>query len=259
MKKIIFSLLFILSLNNSYATPQTADLLISNGDTIPIYPFIVEQYLKINPAKGQAFRDYLLETFPKSTAHLRGYQAMFELKNDSLFLLKIFSGTTDKYAINLDILFNKKDKIFADWYSGEITNPENCLMPDYGNKWGGFYEYETDFTFEKGVLKSIVKYKNEAKFSEYTESDKLIDYIASNMNYTNIKALDYDVKVMVKIDDVDKNGRITKASVLKSYNDEYDTEAIRIIQSIPQWEVWIRRGKVQHKPYIIPVIFSVDR
>ncbi|MBK5723057.1 hypothetical protein JGH11_19500 [Dysgonomonas sp. Marseille-P4677] len=62
--------------------------------------------------------------------------------------------------------------------------------------------------------------------------------------------------MITRIDDVDNNGKITKVSVPRGYNNEYDQEAIRVIKSIPQWQVIKRRGEKIHIPWTIPVIFE---
>lgn len=174
---------------------------------------------------------------------------MLEVKNDSLFIVKAYG----KEDIDLLIIFGKRTNIFAGWYSGILTNPKNLLISEHAG-WGGFYEYETDFKFENGILKDVQIYHNEIKPSIYTNSDTLMNFIKTNIIYDNVKPVKGKIRVQLTIEDVDNSGRITKVSVLRGY-DGYNEEAIRVIKSIPQWEVIIRRGKKMRRPWSVPVYF----
>jgi hypothetical protein len=99
------SLMLSLSLWSSelLGSPQTPDYIIIKGDTIPTYNLLLESYLqKLDTVEAQrlfglAFRD------GASTNCWRGYQAIYLLQNDSLFLVNI---------INCGALTNKTiDKI----------------------------------------------------------------------------------------------------------------------------------------------------
>ncbi|MBK5723058.1 hypothetical protein JGH11_19505 [Dysgonomonas sp. Marseille-P4677] len=177
MKKVVVFLFFLLCSIISYATPQMGDLLIYKGDTIRIYPFLLDDYLSQSPSK-EAFHEKNKGIRLSSTACWRGHQAVFEVKGDSLFLQKVYG--IDKQEMDLTVLFDQKEDIFFDWYTGTITNPWNRLIYDHNSGWGGFYEYETDFIIEAGILKYIKKYHNTIKSSIYTEGDTLMRFIKSN-------------------------------------------------------------------------------
>lgn len=250
MKKIFLFILFILSYGYNYGTPQVGDRLVYKGETIAIYPFILEQYIENSPDKEQIY-DNIKSSLLTSTACGRGFRALFEIRNDSLFLQKAYG----KKEIDLSEIFGKKDNIFVDWYSGILTSPKNSLIYDH-DSWGGFYEYETDFNIRNGMLKGIQEFHNEIKPSVYTNSDTLISFIKKNIDYKNIKSAAKS-RVIVKIEDVDSDGRITKVSILRRHKDnDYNNKAIRVIKSIPRWQVIVRRGKKEHRPWVIPIVFE---
>lgn len=74
--------------------------------------------------------------------------------------------------------------------------------------------------------------------------------------YKNIKSA-ADSRVIVKVEDVDNDGKITKVSTLRGYKDnDYNNEAIGVIKSIPKWQVIVCRVKKEHRPRVIPIIFE---
>lgn len=251
MKNIVVFILFLLFCNHCYPTPQAADRLIYNNDTIRIYPFILDKYVNASPDKELIYSQ-IKESFVLSTGCWRGFIAVFEIRNDSLFLQKAYG----EKAIDLSVIFGKPDNIFVDWYSGTLTSPKNLLIYEHDG-WGGFYEYETDFSFKNGILKKVEEFHNKIVPSIYTDSssDTLMNFIKSNIDYTKIKIPKQKIRVIVRIDDVDENGRIDKVTVVRGH-DGYNEEAIRVIKLIPQWQMIIRRGKKVHRPWTVPVFFT---
>lgn len=249
MKNIIILILFLASHSYCYSTPQVGDLLIYNNDTISIYPFILDQYIENSPNK-EAIYSEIKKVSISSTACWRGYIAVFEIKNDSLFLQKAYG----KKDIDLRLIFGKSNNIFLNWYSGTMTSPKDLIIYEHDG-WGGFYEYETDFSFENGILKKTEKHHNTIIPSEYTNPDTLMNFIKSHIDYSKITIPNEKIKVTVRVEGVDKDGKINKLSVIKGH-ESYNDEAIRVIKSIPRWQIIYRRGKMIHKRWSIPVIFE---
>lgn len=251
MKRLIIILSLSLSYSIVYATPQIGDLLIYKGDTIRVYPFMLDSLFHNNHTFFEENRSIQLS----SSACWRVYQAVFEVKNDSLFLQKIYGA--EKQEMDMTSVFNKQGDVFLGWYSGILTSPRDLKIYDHSG-WGGYYEYETDFVFEKGILKNVSEYHNTIKPSVYTDlsTNVLANFIKSNIDYDNIKPISYRMRISVRIDNVDENGKITDVSVLRRFNEEYDREAVRVVRSIPQWQVIIRRGELIQIPWNIPVLFE---
>src|SRR5258705_13353275 len=130
--------LFILSLSLSSprlsASPQMPDYIIYKNDTIVIYHLLLEDYFHKTGVSDQgqlfglSFRDN------SSTSCWRGYQAIYIIENDSLFLKYILSCGELRYrGDSIDI--NKSDKkikeifgskvinkkVYIDWYTGGIS------------------------------------------------------------------------------------------------------------------------------------------
>lgn len=122
--------------------------------------------------------------------------------------------------------------------------------------WGGTFENETDFVFDKGILKEVKEFRNTVVSSPYTVSQKVIEFFKSNINYKDLPPLKERIRVITKITSVDKNGKISNVEIIRGYNDAYDKEAIRVVKSIPKWEYVERRGKIINRGWALPITFE---
>lgn len=137
--KLFFKTFFFLISIHCFGSPQIPDYIIYKKDTIPTYNLIVENYLQsLNPNEdklfGLSFRNST-EGLGTSLNCWRGYQAIYEVENDSLFVKHIIScfELKDNKKINIfesqermNKIFGEKvknGKVFVDWYSGIINFP----------------------------------------------------------------------------------------------------------------------------------------
>ena len=117
-----------------FASPQIPDYIIYKNDTIVTYNLLVEQYLQDNEIIqtdklfGLSFRD------GASFNCWRGYQAIYKIDNDSLFLVDMINcgerrnGKIDTAASaqKMKAVFKDKvvnGKVYIDWFSGDISFP----------------------------------------------------------------------------------------------------------------------------------------
>ncbi|GEM_PF-1046500 len=147
--KILVFLVAIIAGKYIYATAQVPDYLIYKGDTLPIFSNPLEQYFQ---KKGNR----LLLDFVGcvSTACWRGYKAIWELKNDSLFLRQITSchqncGIQTRDA-NLKLMFGT-DRVFAKWFTGKIIVPQGKLVQYVHMGYASIYEKELHLFFRNGI------------------------------------------------------------------------------------------------------------
>src|SRR5690606_14095634 len=110
----------------------------------------------------------------------RGYQAIYQVENDSIFLKEIFrcgelrSGLPiDREASRKKIidLFGKQIKnqrVFLDWYSGEFSLPKGSLL-----RWDGVFHK----TFDKETLVQIEsgKVKSASEITNYEDAPDRIN------------------------------------------------------------------------------------
>ncbi|WP_417444005.1 hypothetical protein [Joostella sp.] len=216
----IFVIVILFLSQNSFASPQMPDYIIYKGDTIPIYNLILEKYFqKIEKSDkgslfGLKFRD------GASFNCWRGYQAIYEIENNSLYLKNIIDcgeKKIDKSASEnrMNEIFGNKvinGKVYIDWFSGDFTIPNGELL-----RWDGVFHK----TFEKGILIKV----NNGKVSEISKVENYIDdpkrinrkygdtiskvmfNELNKLNWNNKKDFDCSEKYLVTIG---KSGEVTK-------------------------------------------------
>jgi hypothetical protein len=236
-------------------TAQIPDFLIYKGDTLSIYANPLESYFDSISRPDSIFDQYGYH----STACWRGYIGYWELKNDSLFLIEIHG---DSVKIDLSLIFKDRktdNKIFADWVDYSILNPYGKLILYEHMGYGSIYEFEREFIFSKGILTGVKKYDNsKSRKCKFTENLELLKkYIQENINYSNIADEPYEeARVYVQILSVTEDGRIDSIKVIRGWDKERDNEAIRVVKSIPEWDVLYKHGEQFHITWTIPVIFG---
>ena len=168
-QNLIIIFLLLSSIVDLKASLQVPDYSIIGKDTLPIYQLILEDYLHsiehrvdIDSLFGFSFRDDLVYGIA-STSCWRGYQAVYSLENDSLFLKYIIPcnslrklGADDIDSSNKQVLkvFQdkvKNNKVFIYWFSSEFAIPKG--KPIW---WGGvfttIYDNEELYSIRKGIL-----------------------------------------------------------------------------------------------------------
>lgn len=130
------------------ATEQQPDYLIIDRDTVPIFNNPLEQYF--DKSNTREIPDF--ENPCWSTACWRGYKAYWELKNDSLFLLRITScveGCKAAKDANLIKMFGSP-LVFASWYFGTLTIPRGSFFSAYSMGYSAIYENEERIEINAG-------------------------------------------------------------------------------------------------------------
>lgn len=166
--------------SKAIASPQMPDYLIYGNDTIATYNLILEQYLQQQDSTeteqlfGLTFRE------GASFNCWRGYQAIYKIENDSLFLVSIIgcgelrNGRIDKAQSNekINSIFGgkfKNGKVYIDWFEGYINFPLNNEIL----RWDGvFYKI---FEREKVLSISNGQIKKDEDFDNYIDGPKRID------------------------------------------------------------------------------------
>ncbi len=254
MKKLTILIIILLCANNIKASksPQLPDYLIYKGDTLVVYSLILENYFNsINSIdKGEIFGLKFREG--ASFNCWRGYQAIYEIINDTLFVKGIIDcgERYSKEEINtkesnekLKLIFKNKfknDRVLADWFTGEFSLPKGDVL-----RWDGvFYK-----SFEKEVLVSI----KEGKVVNTFEIENYIDFPnRANRRYNDKPAILVFNKLKLlnwkELDDKDcseeyliiigENGTIEKVSMYA-----YKEEEIKDFWELGEYNYCIRSIK----------------
>lgn len=246
----------------TFATGQIPDILIYHGDTLYIYANPLEDLYTKKKSRPNFFGK---KPHCNSTACWRGYQAKWQIINNELYLTEILSCcyTEDKTKANLARLFGKKfvnGKVKADWFSGKIISPQGKELYYVHMGYNSIYEKELEFSFKQGQIIGTKIYNNsKSKQSIYSQDEELLsNYIYTKINWADLPELHKQVvKIFVQFSANDK-GIIDSLKILKGYDSLFDNEAIRVVKSIPEWDIYYRHEKHERSYWTLPIVFSED-
>ncbi len=194
MKHILAIIFGLFVWNSVFATGQVPDYLIMGKDTVAIFSNPLEQYFeKIGNRELVGFKGC------GSTACWRGYKAIWELKNDSLFLIAITSchkreWCQDSKDADLQKMF-ERDYVFADWFTGTIMVPQGKRVQYFHMGYASIYERELHISFKNGLQTKERTVSNE-KIANKIELEKKQMEIAKKVQDT----LFCQVKVKIEWD-----------------------------------------------------------
>ena len=251
-----------ISIIKLFATAQIPDILIHNGDTLSIFANPLEQLYEKDTIRPDFFGK---KEGCMLTACWRGYQAEWIIIDNQLFLTGIYSCCyyEDKIKADLKQLFGNKcidGKVKADWFTASIIAPKGKRLYYVHMGYGSLYEKELELQFEKGKLIGSKTYDNsKSKQSDYSQdSEILLDFIYSNINWDKLPKNNKTIKVYIQFSS-NENGIIDSAIVMRGYSKIYDQEALRVVKSIPEWDIYYRRGVHERRGWNIPIIFSAEK
>lgn len=186
MKKAIISIIGILWINLAFGTGQIPDYLILEKDTIAIFSNPLEQYFE------QIGKRELIDfSGCGSTACWRGYKAIWQIRNDSLFLNKITSchkNCRDSNDANLKAMFGNNIP-FAEWVNGNLVAPKGKRLKYIHIGYASIFEKEQIFKIKNGKVKKIkIKVnKKEARQIYKEHQTKEITKLALDTIFQTIK------------------------------------------------------------------------
>lgn len=242
------------------ATGQIPDRLIYQGDALLLFANPLQQLEGFDTSMENLFREKAQDA-SFSTACWRGYVAQWMLIDNQLFLDNIYSCDNDDIAADLNKLFGSRcinGRVKADWVNGEIISPQGKCLYYVHDGYESFYEREIGFTFRNGILMDTKHYDNsKTKMSEYgKDMKKLRDFIYQNIRWDSIPLKD-DAIVRV-IFSANENGVIDQVKVVRGADDVYNKEAVRVIKSIPEWDVYFKHGRLVRKLFGFSISFSQE-
>jgi len=205
------------------------DYIIYRKDTIATYNLILEQYFqrheKIQSEKlfGLSFRD------GASLNCWRGYQAIYKIDNDSLFLVDIINcgerrgGQIDKTASaeKMKAIFSDKvvnDKVYINWFSGDISFPLNNKILRWDGVFYTIYEKETVINVFNGKIvkaENVENYVDNPKAINRRDKTKVSDLLFKKLKkikWKNVDSVDCSEKYLVTID---KDGKVSVVTMLE--------------------------------------------
>jgi hypothetical protein len=231
-KNIISIIIFLVTPLGLLASPQIPDYIIYEKDTIATYNLILEQYLQQQDVEETGKLSGLIFRNGASLNCWRGYQAVYKIENDSLFLTDIINcGELSNGKINkvqsvgkiktifADRLIN--DKVYIDWFDGKINFPLINKILRWDGVFYKIFEKEKVITISKGIVEKIEdvnNYIDDPNRINRRDKNKVSEFLFKKLKKTkwkNSNDFDCSEKYLVKIDE---KGNISKVSML--YSDE---------------------------------------
>lgn len=238
--KIVLSLILAVFSFKIYASPQMPDYIIYKNDTIATYNLLVEQYLQKH---DQTNREQLFGLTFRDGASFncwRGYQAIYKIQNDSLFLSDIINcgsirnKTFDRSASlqKMHAIFGNKlvgDKVFIDWFSGELSFPLTNKLLRWDGVFYRIYEEEKVLNLLEGKLLKVENVNNYTNVPKGIDrhynikiSDILFKYI-KKVKFKNTDDCDCSEKYLITINEYGKIANV-KTVKYKSVDEIVDIE-----------------------------------
>ncbi|WP_019943582.1 hypothetical protein [Dyadobacter beijingensis] len=209
-----------------FASPQIPDYIVYGKDTVQTYNLILERYLqrhdtiKTDQLFGLSFRD------GANFNCWRGYQAIYGIQNDSLFLVAIIScGELKNGKFNrsqsidkISSIFGRRfenGKVFIDWFDGNISFPLSNKVLRCDGIFNTTFEKEKVLLISKGLLTKIEEvsnYVDSRNGIDRRDKEKIPDIIFKELKkkWKNQKEFDCSDKYVVTID---SNGYISEVKM----------------------------------------------
>ena len=265
MKPSILVLLIVTLLNSFGAASITgSNLIVYKGDTLSLFDYPLEQLYEKGTIRPNLFGDQKGCSLFGAGG---GYVAKWEITDNMLYLTGIYSCcyNNDSVKANLKDLFGEKcinGRVKATWVNGKMYSPLGRLLYCFPEGLHSIYENEVEFMFVNGALTGCKKLDNsKTKRSRYTDNQKLLhEYLKKSIKRENLPESDsVKRKVFVHVISSNENGKIDSVRIGRGVNELYDKEAIRIVKSIPDWDILYRHGEKVNYEWIVPVVFDITR
>lgn len=138
-------------------TAQARERLLFNGEEIWMASLPLNLYLQN--------RGYIKFVSP-STDCWRGYRGQWEVVDNKLYLTGLTAYIAEDITADINYLFPGQNKVFADWFTGEIRIPKGELL-DYVHKgFSSLYSNDLFLVFENGILTKQYEIDNSERFLE---------------------------------------------------------------------------------------------
>lgn len=222
MRHILTFIFGLIMTNSVFATGQVPDYLIYKGDTVAIFSNPLEQFFE-----GTGKTELIDFVGCGSTACWRGYKAIWELKNDSLFLRQITSCHKDCGLEIKDADLNKMfgtDNVFAFWFTGKLLIPQGKRVQYIHMGYASIYESELHISFKNGLktnektvsnkkIADKIKFENKQRQIAKSVQDTLFYQVQQKVEWDTIKTPWYDLCAKKYILTYNRKGKLKKVWV----------------------------------------------
>ncbi|MCS6954982.1 MAG: hypothetical protein RMJ53_07675 [Chitinophagales bacterium] len=241
-----------------FATKQIQDIIIIGADSFSLFSSPLEKYFEFIGSRNIPFMGY-------STGCIKGYQAIWNIENDSLFLLKIRSCSywKDNISVDLKKLFGtSSDKIFFKWYSDTLNIRYGKIIRYRSGDGQMIYEFEKLIVIRSGHVIKTISYNSIVRDSKFLPRENLTEmleiitgHIRQHINWKVISTKHQKAKHLVKIK-IDKNGKIYS---VKTTDSTLEDELSRILFAMPNWEIIQIKNQPQEELFYFNIEYNKNK
>jgi hypothetical protein len=255
-----------------FSATQVPDICIIKNDSTHIDTLITFSYPLEDYFEKIGTRDLPGFKSCESNACTRGYQAVWLVENDSLFLLNIqgcneYMSWCDEASLpNLHLMFgrqSKNNRVYADWVNGKYIFFEGDEIPYLKKQ---LFNAERILSFKNGKLKRTKRYLNvkprKKSFGvEENTPEFLLSFIQQNINWKAIPKKDpskwiTDIEVLIK-----KNGYTQlsiKTTGSKSFKAAVEKELSRCLKNF-RWFQYRQSGSRIEVSFVVKAQFDNEK
>lgn len=97
------------------------------------------------------------------------------------------------------------------------------------------------------------------KMPEFTGGQEaLVNYLMKNIKYPEEEIKEGNEGVVYVSFIIDKDGKVTNAHIVKGVNDNFNNEALRVVNQMPNWIPVEKDGKKISSQFNLPIKFSLN-
>jgi len=268
MKQTIGILLFLFIAGQAFAASQVPDICIikkdSTQDTLVVFVYPLEEYFDLQGSHEiPGFKNC------NSPSCARGYQAVWKIQNDSLFLINLqgcneqMSWCDESAMPNLKAMFGdecQNNKVFAKWVTGKYRFMHGDEVPLINKQ---IFDTEKQITFLAGKVKrnrKVVNVKSRRNGFEVIQStpDFILYLIHTNLNWKALPKLDKD-KWYAEIDvTILKNGK-TAIKLITDTKEDFravaEQEYLKCLKKV-RWYHYRQLGKNVEVKFVVRATFE---
>lgn len=161
-------------------TAQFREVLFYKGEKMGMAEEPLRPYL--NSREDLQFRS-------NCSACWRGYIGNWKIEDSKLYLIELKFGFNADDTLEMNDLFPGQDKVFADWFSGEIQIPTGELLEYVHMGYASIYEKDIFLVFINGKLVNEYEVNNREVYNKRMEEEAIQDKKCSSPKKTWWKRL----------------------------------------------------------------------
>jgi hypothetical protein len=255
--RLMLFLLMLWAPRWGWATAQMPDLLVYQGDTLLLQANPLEQWLDQLPERPAEFSS------ASATNCWRGYQAIWQLENEQLYLVRIVCcAPNPPLSTDLRHWFvpNAKGWVAATWVTGRLVVAIGKLLHYEHIGYESIYEQDWVLTFQQGHLAQQQTFDNQSCLSlDLQSSQAFMTRLYRAVVWRRVPTQHGRTRPLVIVRfQPDSTGHSSQVTLVKPAGWPYDSLAMAAARTMvtAEWGACYRFNRWQARPWYVPIHFD---